>query len=176
MLKPLLFLAMMSFSVVARAEIIPEPVSAYVPAAAITGQARMTYMFFDVYDAALYAPEGRWSAEGPYALTLTYLRNINGRAIADRSAEEMRGQGFADEIKLAAWHGQMLQIFPDVKNGTKLTGIHVPGQETRFYQDGVLIGRVRDPDFGRHFFGIWLSQRSSAPQLRARLLAGNATR
>jgi hypothetical protein len=41
---------------------------------------------------------------------------------------------------------------------------------TIFFRDGAEIGRISDPDFGRAFFNIWLSQRTSAPELRAQLL------
>lgn len=142
----------------------------YLPNAQKVGEGRLTYMFWDVYDAQLYAPEGEWNPDKPFALTLHYLRALDGDAIADRSVEEMRKQGYDDEVKLAAWHSQMREIFPDVVDGTELTGLHQPGEATKFYKDGQLIGSVRDTDFGRHFFDIWLSERTTEPKLRRKLL------
>lgn len=147
-----------------------EPISINVPAAEQVGKGRMSVMFWDLYDAVLYAPGGQWKKGEPFALSLTYLRDIDGKAIADRSAEEIRNLGFRDEYKLAAWHGQMRNIFPDVKEGTTLTGIYNKRQESIFYHQGKEIGRIRDPEFGRYFFNIWLSQKTSAPELRAQLL------
>ncbi len=141
-----------------------------VPAAETVGKGRLSVMFWDVYDAALFAPGGQWRAEGPFALSLTYLRDIRGRAIADRSAEEIRKLGFGDEVTLATWHNQMRGIFPDVAEGTTLTGVYTEDGESIFYHDDQEIGRVRDPAFGRYFFNIWLDPQTSAPELRARLL------
>ena len=145
-------------------------ISAYIPGAQTVGQGRMTFFMWDVYDATLYAQDGEWREGKPLALTLSYLRDLNGVDIARRSIEEMRGQGFSDEIRLAAWFGQMQKIFPDVTAGVSLTGVLTPEGITVFFRDGAEIGRIADPDFGRAFFNIWLSQRTSAPELRAQLL------
>ncbi|HEY0902125.1 MAG TPA: chalcone isomerase family protein [Micavibrio sp.] len=145
-------------------------ISAYIPGAKTVGQGRMSFLMWDLYDATLYAQDGTWREGEPLALTLHYLRDLHGVEIARRSIEEMRGQGFNDEIRLAAWYGQMQNIFPDVSAGVSLTGVLTPQGATVFFRDGVEIGRIADDDFGQQFFNIWLSQRTSAPALRAQLL------
>ena len=142
----------------------------HVPNLSEVGEGRLTYLFWDVYDAELLAPNGEWKAEGPYALRLSYLRNIEGEKIADRSIEEMRDQGNKNEVQLAGWHTQMNKIFPDVQDGTTLSGICTKQQETIFFEDGKEIGRIKDPEFTRAFFNIWLSEKTSAPDLREKLL------
>lgn len=141
-----------------------------VPEAEVVGQGRYTYMLWDLYDASLHAPQGTWEKTKPYALKLKYLRHLHGNKIADKSAEEIRKQGFGDEAKLAAWYAQMKNIFPDVKKGTEIIGIYMPGEETRFYKGTEEIGIIKDPEFGKWFFGIWLSEKTSAPKLRTSLL------
>ena len=148
-------------------------VNNYVPSAGIVGEGRLSFMFWDVYDAALYAPKGEFKEvkKGhPFALSLTYMRDLKGRDIADRSVQEMRALGFSDEVTLAAWHSQMRQIFPDVSEGVTLTGFYTADGESVFYRDYEEIGRVSNPDFGKYFFNIWLDPRTSAPELRAKLL------
>lgn len=145
-------------------------IKTYVPNYETVGQGRLSVMMFDVYDATLFAPQGQWQAGQPMALQLQYLRNLKGSKIADRSVEEMRNIGINDEVKLAAWHTQMRRIFPDVSEGTTLTGILSNKQESVFYRDGQEIGRIKDPDFGAAFFGIWLSENTSVPELRLSLL------
>ena len=142
----------------------------HIPNAKQVGEARMTYLLWDVYDVTLHAPKGQWSADKPFALTLHYLRALDGEAIAERSAAEMRKQGFTNEIKLAAWYSQMRDIFPDVKKDTKLVGLYTPNAPTRFYKDGKAIGMIKDPEFGHWFFDFWLSDKTSEPQLRRQLL------
>lgn len=145
-------------------------VKQHLPSAQKIGEGRLTYLLWDVYDARLYAPEGEWDRQRPFALTLHYLRNLEGDAIADRSVEEIRKQGYDDEIRLAAWHSQMRDIFPDVTDGTELTGLYTPGEATQFYENGKWIGSVKDAEFGVHFFNIWLSEKTTEPELRRHLL------
>ena len=140
------------------------------PSVKRVGEGRLTYMFWDVYDAVLYAPDGQWSQNKPYALHLSYLRDIKGEKIADRSVKEMRAQGFSDEVKLAMWHAQMEEIFPDVREGDALTGLRTREGHTVFFQDGTEIGRIKDPEFSKRFFDIWLHENTSAPELRLKLL------
>lgn len=142
----------------------------HVPNAELVGEGRLSVAFWSVYDAKLWAPGGHWSEEKPFALSLHYLRDIDGVDIADRTAEEIRKLGFDDEVKLAAWHAQMKKIFPNVKDGTELTGIYVPGKPTRFYDGSREVGVIRDALFGPWFFSIWLSENTSEPSLRRQLL------
>ncbi len=138
--------------------------------AAVVGQGRLSMAFWDVYDATLYAPNGRWQPEQPFALSIHYFREIDGDDVADRCAQEMRKQGFKDEIKLAAWHTQMQNIFPDVKNGDILTAVFNAKQETKFYAGSQLLGTIKGQEFAKWFSGIWLSERTSEPELRRQLL------
>lgn len=147
-----------------------EYIKTYVPAAKKVGEGRLTYLFWDVYDATLYAPEGAWQENEPFALQLSYLRTLEGKKIADRSIEEMRKQGFSDEVKLATWHTQMRNIFPDVDDGISLTGVYTKKGDAVFYLDNTEIGRVQDPEFSKAFFGIWLDEKTSDPDLRRKLL------
>lgn len=148
-----------------------EPVYAkHITDAKHVGSGTLSVVFWDVYDVTLIAPEGQWQQDKPYALELDYLREIEGHDIADRSAEEIRQLGFEDEVELAAWHAQMKDIFPDVRKGSRLTGVYAADKTTYFYDRNKEIGVIRDPDFGRWFFGIWLSEETSEPSLRRKLL------
>jgi hypothetical protein len=68
------------------------------------------------------------------------------------------------------WLSQMRSLFPNVVAGDRITGIQTPGESTRFFLNGQLRGEVRDADFTRAFFSIWLSPRTSEPKLRQALL------
>ena len=150
-----------------------EYIEKYIPQAEKVGEGRLTYLFWDVYDAALFAPQGTWQGEQPYALKLSYLMDIEGYKIADRSAEEMRNQKLANEVELATWHNQMKRIFPDVTEGTTITGVYTQNGDSVFYKNGSEIGRIQDRNFSEAFFGIWLNKQTSSPDLRRKLL-GNA--
>ncbi len=145
-------------------------VQKYIPDAKPVGTGRLSVAFWEVYDATLYAPEGKWNARKPYALSIHYFREIAGADIAKRSVEEMQKQGFSDTKKLALWHKKMQKIFPDVQNGSELTAVLTTQKSTHFYSDGKRIGSIKDAEFGTHFFNIWLSEKTSEPALRRKLL------
>ena len=109
----------------------------------------------------------------PFVVELVYDMSLKGKDIADRSVKEMRAQGVKDETKLKRWGDQMTKIFPDIKSGDTLIGLSIPGKEARFYNREKLIATVPDPEFAKAFFDIWLSEKSSEPQLRLKLLGEN---
>jgi hypothetical protein len=70
------------------------------------------------------------------------------------------------------WLAAMQRCFPDVVEGDRMTGVQQPGAAARFFVNGAFVGEVRDAEFARLFFGIWLAPSTSEPQLRAALRAG----
>ena len=148
-------------------------ISRHVPNAAKVGEARMTYLFWDVYDAELFAPNGQWSAEVPFALSLTYLRSLDGEAIAERSIEEMQKQGFNDKTKLTQWLDTMRELFPNVQDQHNLIGIQTHNGHASFYHNQTYLGTIADAEFSKQFFAIWLNEKSSEPKLRKQLLGAS---
>ncbi|MBT0585470.1 chalcone isomerase family protein [Alteromonas sp. SM 2104] len=146
-------------------------VEEHIGGAEVVGEARFEYFFWDVYDVKLYTPNGEYDPNGAFALSLTYLRDFDGRDIAERSVKEMRKQGQNDSAKLDDWLAQMSSIFPDVKEGQTLTGIaHKDSGHARFFLEDKQIGLVEDEEFTQAFFDIWLGEKTSEPKLRKRLL------
>ncbi len=58
------------------------------------------------------------------------------------------------------WAAQMRRAFIDVKPGSRITGLYLPGQGCRFYVGEKLSLAVTDPLFARAFFAIWLDPRT----------------
>lgn len=134
------------------------------------GEARMRVLFWDVYDARLLAPQGAYREDRPFALSLTYLRKLDGEKIAARSIEEMRGQGVTDETALNRWLAFLTSVIPDVRETDEIIGLAAADGSTRFFRDGALIGEIDDARFTRAFFDIWLGEKTSEPRLRDQLL------
>ena len=148
-------------------------VATEVSGAKLQGQGKLTYFGLHVYDARLWVQDGFKAADfarAPMALELEYARTLYGRLIADRSLDEMKRVGDVTEAKASEWLAQMKTLFTDVSKGDRITGIQVPGVATRIFINGKLRGEVRDAEFTRLFFGIWLSPRTSEPKLRDALL------
>ena len=151
----------------------PPEVAAELGGARLQGSGTLRFVGLRVYDARLWAGAAvagvDW-ATAPLALEFEYARSLDGVRIAERSLTEMRRQSDIDADVAERWLGAMKQLFPDVKAGDRITGINVPGMGARFFINGRLKGDVRDLNFARHFFGIWLSPKTSEPALRDSLL------
>jgi hypothetical protein len=152
-------------------------VLAELPGAQATGTATLRFLGLTVYQARLWVQPGFQAsryAQHPLALELNYSRSLSGPLIAERSLKEMRLQGPIGQEQASAWLQAMLQAFPDVKAGDRITGVHTPGVGARFWFNGQSRPGLKDPEFSRIFFGIWLSEATSEPQMRRQLLGGNA--
>jgi len=157
----------------AQAPVVPPEVAAALPGATLQGSGRLRFIGLSVYDARLWrgaAPVGADWMAAPLALELAYLRGLVGRQIAERSIKEMRRQRDLSDDEASRWLTAMLQVFPDVKEGDRITGFVLPGVGARFTVNGTVKGDVRDLEFARLFFGIWLSEKTSEPALRRALL------
>jgi hypothetical protein len=60
----------------------------------------------------------------------------------------------------------MARVFPNVRKGESITGVNRPGVGAEFFHEGRPTGLVRDPEFARAFFDIWLDPRTREPGLR----------
>jgi hypothetical protein len=145
--------------------------------AQLQGQARLVVYGFNIYDAKLWVEPNfsaaNYAREG-FALELRYLRAFSGNSIAERSLKEMRRLGQVSDEKAAQWLTLMKQTFPDVKKGDQLIGLHQSDGSASFILNNKVIGQVRDEEFNRLFFGIWLSPQSSEPKMRSELLGLSA--
>jgi hypothetical protein len=90
--------------------------------------------------------------------------------IAERSSAEIARLGYGSPEERSRWDALMRRVFPDVRKGDRLTGLHVPGRGVRFFHNGQPIGESPDPAFARAFFAIWLDPRTSQPEFRRTLL------
>lgn len=153
---------------------LPPELEAVLPQAMQSGQAKMSFWGLDIYQATLWVAPGFVSTayeQSVFALELAYRRNFKGADIAKRSMAEMRHQAPLGAAQEARWENQMSALFPDVKAGDRITGVHQPRIGAIFWRNGRLLGEIRDPAFAKLFFGIWLAPHTSEPQLRQALLA-----
>ena len=154
----------------ASANSLPELVTKDVMGLTIHGNAVMRFFGLKVYDVRLWTQMKPFTYADPFVVELVYDISLKGKDIADRSVKEMRAQGISDEMKLKRWGEEMARIFPDIKQGDTLIGVSLPGKEARFYNRDKLIATVPDPEFAKAFFDIWLSEKTSEPKLRVKLL------
>jgi len=132
------------------------------------GAGEMRFFGFRLYRATLWVA-GSSIDTAPFALTLHYHRDITRAQLVSSSIDEMRRTG-TPEAMAEKWRADLERVFPDVREGDRIIGIHLPGTGARFYHQGKLTGEVRDPEFSRRFFAIWLDPKTRSPDVRALLL------
>lgn len=151
----------------------PAEVASALSKAQLLGRATLRFFGLRVYEARLWVPPAfdalRYDSL-PFALELAYARKLNGSDIAERSIAEMRRVGDFSEAQSKAWQDMMNKAFPDVQADDRLTGVHDGQGLVRFYFNGQATASIKDKDYARLFFGIWLSDKTSAPGLRASLI------
>lgn len=142
------------------------------PGAQIIGSGEFRVFGFDVYNARLWSVSRPLAPQQPFALELIYQRSISRDDLVQASVDEIKrlsGAAVSAE-QLERWTVQMQQAFVDVKAGTRITGVYLPGQGARFFVGQQLQHEVKDPQFARAFFDIWLNPRTRNPELRQQLL------
>ena len=141
----------------------------------VQGAGEMRWFGLAIYDARLWRSGVHWQSDAPYALELTYRRNISASRLVSTSIEEMMRLGEKDEQRLRQWRSELEKVFPSVREGDTIVGLHEPGRGARFFYNGKPSGSVKDAELAAAFFAIWLDPRTKAPELRARLLAASGS-
>ncbi|MDH1701689.1 chalcone isomerase family protein [Comamonas terrigena] len=152
---------------------LPTELRSALPASRLVGTGVLRFFGLRVYEARLWAAPGfvpEDYARHPFALELVYDRKLEGAAIAERSIAEMRRVGSFTEAQARQWLALMQQAFPDVQPQDRLLGLNDGQGEVRFFHNGRQTALLRDADYARLFFGIWLAPQTSAPALRNALL------
>ena len=148
----------------------PAHVEENVSNARLAGKGSFTWFGMRIYDAELWIGEKGVQPDAPYVLELRYARKLEGSKIAEASAEQMEKIGAGTPAQRTAWLARMKEIFPNVKEGTRISGVNLPGTGVRFYLDGKVLASVPDPAFAKAFFAIWLDPNTTAKGLRTALL------
>lgn len=135
---------------------------------AVGSQAEFTRFGFSIYRAQLWAPDGRYSPDQPFVLSLTYSRDIARKRILEASLDEMQKLG-APVDQQPQWRAELESVLQDVKEGETLSGVYRPGQGAEFFYQNKKTGTINDT-LASHFFSIWLDERTSDPALRLAIL------
>ena len=135
----------------------------------LVGEARLKVLLWKVYDSALYTPGGRWLGAGPYQLSLTYLRDISAEQLIKETQNAWDEQNRVHPEQ-ENWLRVLAEMWPDISAGDNLVFGVGADDQNQFWFNGQSIGGIDHPDFAAFFGGIWLSEDSPRPALRARLI------
>lgn len=151
----------------------PEVARAAAAPVEFRGEGDLRWFGILAYRARLWTPPGPLMpgvASGPLAFEIRYARSFRREQLASRSIDEMKHIVAGSEAQHAQWSTAMVATFRDVDDGDCLLGVSMKNGTTRFYFNGAPTGTIDDPEFGRAFFGIWLSPSTSQPALRKKLI------
>lgn len=176
MARRLVLAALAALSVITAADAGLPVAATDIPQARLAGQGAFSWFGMKIYDARLWVGDAGYTPGAPFALELRYARSLGGARIADASDNQMEKNGAGTAAQRAAWLRRMRAIFPDVKEGSTITGVFLPDGGVRFNLDGKVLGTIAEPGFAEAFAGIWLGPATTAPRLRESLLKGAAPR
>lgn len=152
---------------------LPQEINTTLAPAQFTGTGKLSFFGLNVYEANLWVSPG-FKADSfedhAFALDLHYLRSFSAEKIAKRSIEEMQRLEKIPDSKAALWLSTLSDVMPEIKKGDSLIGVHKPGTGVSFWHNGKRSGEIRDAEFSKQFFAIWLSPKTTEPKLRKALL------
>jgi hypothetical protein len=146
---------------------------AELPALLAVGHGELTWFGLSIYQASLWTATGEYrnlKDSIPIALTITYQKNIDSDALAQRTVKEWSQLGIFDNDTRTTWGQRLSQIWPDVVPGDSITTLVTGDGNTHFYHNNSLLTVLDDPSFGIALLSIWLDPKTSEPDLRAKLI------
>lgn len=133
------------------------------------GEARMSHLFWDIYDAKLLTPNGVYQpGQYPIVLSLTYLRDIDASDIVQATNEQWKHLGQNELV--GRYDQQLLGMWPDIKQGDNLSLLVTSEGNANFYYNQIKVGQIQNENFSRQFLAIWLSPNTSQPRMRDQLI------
>ena len=141
------------------------------------GEYRYTWrVFFNLYEAALFVPEGKTgedvlAAKTPFHLEFNYLREID-KDIILKSADQMLDRNLSDSerTQIAERVAQINQVYTTVKRGDRSSLTFLPGEGTTLRINREPKITIEGEDFAQLYFRIWLGPEAISASLRDNLL------
>ncbi|MGE3771154.1 MAG: chalcone isomerase family protein [Bdellovibrionales bacterium] len=115
---------------------------------------------FTIYHADLWAPGGVYDPAKPYALRLTYQRDLDKGTLVDAITSDIRDQEVADEPTQTAWGETLDGMMTGVTDGESITGFFLPGKKAPLVHNCEVLGYISDPVLTKAFFAIWLGPKA----------------
>lgn len=136
-------------------------------------QALLTYLWADVYAAALYAPselsaKQAWDQKKALRLTLYYFRDIDRNDVIKAANTTLERQQASASLKpeLEKLHAR----FRDIQAGDRYALDFRPGRGLNLEINGQVLFSSRDDALARAYLGIWLAPKGLSEELRSKLL------
>ncbi|MGC9459638.1 chalcone isomerase family protein [Vibrio genomosp. F10] len=139
------------------------------------GTGEMSYLFWTIYEAEYYSGQHAITGEpdkNRQALKIEYLKSIESKALIQATIEQWQHLNY-DANDIEQWAASLENLWPNVEPGNTLTLLLEEDGRSEFYFNNELIGTIGSESFGTAFLSIWLSEKTSEPELRRQLLGLN---
>jgi len=134
------------------------------------GKGEMSWLFMDIYQVSLHSADGRYVRQKyPQALQIRYQRAFKKELLIKATAKEWQKMNIASQ-QYKPWLAQFFSLWPDVNSGDTLTFLVAKNGQGTFYHNDRLLGDIKNPDLTSAFLDIWLSKKTSEPDLRRQLI------
>ena len=176
-MRQLFFCLMLMVSITAHASDAQRLKQAAFPAQAgeliLKNQAVLTYLWADVYAAALYAPAAlsarhAWDQQAALRLTLYYFRDIDRNDVIKAATTTLERQ--QTNARLKPELDKLHASFRDIRSGDRYALDFHPGRGLELEINGQVVFISRDDELARAYLGIWLAHGGLSDELRGRLL------
>ena len=143
------------------------------------GLREATMLDIDVYVAGLYVQHPTSTADALIRndevkqLVMHFVRNVGHGDIVKAWHEGFKGNATVPVAKLKPYIDRLDAWTPSFKDGDTLTFTYVPGDGVSVDFNGVRKGVIKDADFARSLFSIWLGPKPPTKALKRGLLGSH---
>ena len=137
----------------------------------LRGTASYQYIFWKLYDAALYMPkdvagEDVLGSGTPRALKLVYQREITAEQLVKSGTNILKKNYTAKQIAdIQSGLDQINRCYQNVNEGDSYELVYVPGAGTSLILNGSTQCTIPGEDFAKIYFSIWLGPNAKSRQL-----------
>lgn len=131
------------------------------------GTAKLSVLWFDIYQAELSSESGVYEENKSFKLTLTYLRDFSAKDLVEETFKQMPGP--LTQLQTRDWPNQLLALWPNVKKSESISFLKDELGHSHFYHNQNYLGSIEDPFFSEQFAAIWLAPTSEYPKLAKQL-------
>lgn len=131
------------------------------------GKAKLSVLWFDIYEAELSSKTGFYCKDCSFKLTLTYLRDFEAEELIDETFNQISVP--ITEQQAFSWRQSLQQMWPDVTESDQISFVRTSDGTSQFFFNKSYVGTIKDTAFGIHFANIWLAKDSAYPKLAAKL-------
>ncbi|MFW1677128.1 chalcone isomerase family protein [Pontibacter sp. JAM-7] len=132
------------------------------------GRVQLEVLWFDIYEASLFAPNAKFSGfSAPLLLQVEYLRDFKAEMIVQETDKQLKP--FASQEQRQRWLPQLSELWPDIRQGDQLAFEIAADGHGHFYFNRRWLGHISEPEFVEAFVKIWLSPDGEYPALASQL-------